>query len=177
MKKTITIIGLFITFFLLYFIQVNFFNWFTINGISPNIFIILVLFVGLFAGKWVGTSLGISFGIILDLFTGFRVGIAGLLLGLVGYAGGYLDKSFSKDSKLTIILMCMGATLFYEAGIYGSIVLFQKAQLEIIPFIKTVAIEILYNSILVIILYPIMQKTGYSIEETFKGNNILTRYF
>jgi len=177
MKKILIIIGLFITFFLLYFIQVNFFNWFTINGISPNIFIILVLFVGLFAGKWVGTSLGIAFGIILDLFAAAGVGVAGILLGLVGYAGGYLDKSFSKDSKLTIILMCMGATLFYEAGAYGSIVLFKGAQLEIIPFIKTVAIETLYNSLLVIILYPIMQKTGYSIEETFKGNNILTRYF
>lgn len=56
-------------------------------------------------------------------------------------------------------------------------VIFQDVALEIIPFIKIVAIEILYNSILVIILYPIMQKVGYNIEEIFKGSNILTRYF
>lgn len=56
-------------------------------------------------------------------------------------------------------------------------IIFQDVALEIIPFIKIVAIEILYNSILVIILYPIMQKVGYNIEEIFKGSNILTRYF
>ena len=56
-------------------------------------------------------------------------------------------------------------------------VIFQDVVIEIIPFIKIVAIEILYNSILVIILYPIMQKAGYNIEEIFKGSNILTRYF
>lgn len=124
-----------------------------------------------------GTSLGIAFGILLELIVGSKVGISGILLGIVGYTGGYLDKNFSKDSKLTIILMCIGTTFVYELGIYGSIVLFKGAQLEIVPFLKRILIELIYNSILVIILYPIMQKTGYSIEETFKGNNILTRYF
>lgn len=62
-------------------------------------------------------------------------------------------------------------------GNYAIMVIFQDVVIEIIPFIKIVAIEILYNSILVIILYPIMQKVGYNIEEIFKGSNILTRYF
>lgn len=62
-------------------------------------------------------------------------------------------------------------------GNYAIMIIFQDVVLEIIPFIKIVAIEILYNSILVIILYPIMQKVGYNIEEIFKGSNILTRYF
>lgn len=62
-------------------------------------------------------------------------------------------------------------------GNYAIMIIFQDVALEIIPFIKIVAIEILYNSILVIILYPIMQKVGYNIEEIFKGSNILTRYF
>lgn len=56
-------------------------------------------------------------------------------------------------------------------------ILFKDVALEIIPSIKIVAIEMLYNSCLVIILYPIMQKLGYNIEEIFKGSNILTRYF
>ena len=73
--------------------------------------------------------------------------------------------------------MCMGATLLYEFGIYGCMILFEGVEIEIISFIKIATIEALYNSILVIILYPLMQKTGYRIEETFKGNNILTRYF
>ena len=62
-------------------------------------------------------------------------------------------------------------------GIYGSMIIFKGVEAEAIEFAKIATIEALYNAILVIILYPIMQKTGYRIEETFKGNNILTRYF
>ena len=91
--------------------------------------------------------------------------------------GGYLEKNFSKDSKLTVILICIGATLFYDIVSYSKIVLIQKAVAEIVPFIKITSIEIIYNSILVTALYPLMQKVGYNIEETFKGSNILTRYF
>ena len=50
MKKAIAIISLIIAFFVIYFLQTNFFTWFTIGGIMPNLFIILVLFIGLFIG-------------------------------------------------------------------------------------------------------------------------------
>ena len=80
MKKTITIVGIIITFFIVYFLQANFFSWFTIAKIKPNLFIILVLFVGLFAGKKIGVVLGFIFGIILDLIIGRTVGMTGILL-------------------------------------------------------------------------------------------------
>ena len=48
---------------------------------------------------------------------------------------------------------------------------------KIIPFIITLLIEVIYNTLLTIILYPMMQKLGYKIEDIFKGQQILTRYF
>ena len=114
MKKILIVLALLITFFIIYFLQINLFNWFTIFKISPNIFIILVLFIGLFAGRWVGASLGIIFGMLLDLISGTAINITGVFLGIIGYAGGYLEQNFSKDSKLTIMLMCIGATFLYE---------------------------------------------------------------
>ena len=62
MKKTISIVLLILVFFIIYFIQSNFFTWFTIAGIEPNLFVIFVLFIGLFAGKKLGLILGIIFG-------------------------------------------------------------------------------------------------------------------
>ena len=44
-------------------------------------------------------------------------------------------------------------------------------------FIITLLIEVIYNTILTIILYPLIQKIGYAIEDVFKGQTILTRYF
>ena len=50
-------------------------------------------------------------------------------------------------------------------------------NLEILSFIKTLLVEVIYNMLLIIILYPVMNKTGYEIEDEIKGNRILTKYF
>ena len=51
MKKAGIIMLIILAFFIIYFLQANFFTWFNIFGIMPNLFVILILFVGLFAGK------------------------------------------------------------------------------------------------------------------------------
>ena len=177
MKKALSIILLFFLFLISYFIQSNLFSWFTIAGIKPNVFIILVLYIGLYAGRRVGSALGIVFGLLLDIFMGRQIGISGILLGTVGFAGGYLDKNFSKDSKITIILMCIATTFFYEIINYIFLVLMYKMEFEILAIAKIAIIEGLYNSIIIIIIYPFTRWVGYKIEDIFKRSNILTRYF
>ncbi len=177
MKNTLIIIVTIIIFLILYFLQVNFFNWFTISGISPNLFIILVLFLGLFGGKRVGIPMGISLGLLLDLFIGKKIGVTAIMLGIVGGVAGILDKNFSKDSRITIIIMTMGVTAIYEIGLYILNYAILSINVEIIPFIKILLVETLYNVIITIILYPILQKAGYYIEESFRGKQILTRYY
>ena len=56
MKKAIVIFILFIVFIIAYFLELNFFSWFTIAGVKPNLFIMLVLFIGLYAGIRMGTT-------------------------------------------------------------------------------------------------------------------------
>ena len=84
MKKILSIIILFIIFILIYIIQSNFFIWFNIAGIKPNLFIVLSLFIGIFIGKYYGLSIGVVFGLLLDLFIGKRLGINGIVLGVAG---------------------------------------------------------------------------------------------
>ena len=93
------------------------------------------------------------------------------------FFGGYLDKELSKDSKITIILLVIGLTFAYEifAYIYRSTIV--PLNMEVDIFMKKLIIEILFNSLLTIILYPLMQRLGYKIEEIFKNPQILTRYF
>ena len=50
-------------------------------------------------------------------------------------------------------------------------------NVEIFTFIKILFIEVIYNNIIIIILYPLMKITGYEIENEIKGDKILTRYF
>lgn len=177
MKKVFAVICLLIAFLITYFLQANFFSWFTIAKVKPNLFVIFILFVGLFAGRKLGAVLGLVLGIFLDLLIGRTVGMSGILLGIIGLLGEYFDKNFSKESKITIMLMVIGCTCFYEIGLY----IFYLTRLNILfepySFLKILVIEAIYNAIIVIIIYPLMQKAGYALENLFKVKNILTRYF
>ena len=168
---------MFVTFLIIYFLQSNFFNWFTIAGVKPNLFIILTLFISLFAGAKIGTAYGIFFGIFLDVVIGRSIGISSIMYALVGAIGGYFDKNFSKDSRMTIMLMVIGTTLLYEIGNYVISIMRLSIQIEVLSFVRVLLIEIIYNVIMTIILYPLIQKVGYKVEDIFKGQKILTRYF
>ena len=175
--RTKVYITLFIVFLIIYFLQANFFTWFNLAGVKPNVFIILVIFVGLFAGSKVALIYGIIIGIFLDLFIGKNVGVTSVMLGILGLLGAYFDKSFSKDSRMTIMLMVIVSTLIYETGLYVINAMISSVHIEVIPFATILIIEMLYNAIITIIVYPLFQTVGYRIEEKFKGNRILTRYF
>ena len=134
MKKVLIHIELIIIIFVIYFLQSNFFNWFTISGIMPNLFVVFVLFVGLFASKMMGTVYGMIIGLILDVLFRQRIGISFIALGLVGFLATVFDKNFSKDSRMTIMLMVAGLTLLYESIIYFANYFVLGTTLEIIPF-------------------------------------------
>lgn len=88
-----------------------------------------------------------------------------------------MEKDFSKDSKITVMIMCAAATAIYELFVYlykGAVL---SANIEMFIFIRILIVEILYNTLLAIILYPLMQKLGYKIESVFNKTPILTRYF
>ena len=67
MKKTLAIVLIILSFFIIYFFQANFFSWFTIAGVMPNLFVILVLFVSLYGGTKIGITSGILMGAYLDI--------------------------------------------------------------------------------------------------------------
>lgn len=177
MKKALTILILIITFFIIYFLQVNFFSWFTIAGVKPNLFIIFILFISLFAGMKVGIPFGIFMGLFLDIIIGKNIGTSAIMLGIIGIIGGYFDKNFSKESRITIMLMVIGSTCVFEIGTYILQAIELSIYVEIVLFFITLLIEVVYNTILTIILYPLIQKLGYKIEDNFKAQQILTRYF
>lgn len=177
MKKTIINIVLILIAIFIYILQANFFSWFNIAGIMPNLFVIFILFIGLFATRTMGTIYGLIVGLLLDLIIGTKIGIYSIGLGLIGFLSALFDKNFSKDSRMTLMVMVVVATAIFEVLCYLLNYLFVSIQIEILNFIKILIIEMIFNLILTIILYPLLQKWGYYIENEFKGNKILTRYF
>jgi rod shape-determining protein MreD len=163
--------------FVIYFLQSNFFNWFTIAGVMPNLFIIFVLFVGLFTNRVMGVIYGVLIGIFLDAVIGKQIGITAVILGVIGFIAATFDKNFSKDSRVTMMFMVFVTTMIFEIASYIINYIIFGINVEIFAFIKILIIEIIYNLAIVIIIYPLMKMFGYFIENEYKGNRILTRYF
>lgn len=88
-----------------------------------------------------------------------------------------LDKTFSKDSRMIILVMGVICTTIYEIILYILQYMVMGINIEIVQFINILLIEIIYNVIIIIMLYPLMKITGYELENEIKGDKILTRYF
>ena len=150
---------------------------FTIAGVMPNLFVIFILFIGLFYGRTAGVVYGLVVGMILDLVIGKQIGVNMIGFGIIGFLAALFDRNFSKDSRATIMFMVLGATIIFEMIVYVADGVLYASNIEVFNFIKILAIEIIYNLILTIIIYPLIQKFGYYIENEYKENKILTRYF
>ena len=177
MKKILIHIGLIITFIIIYLLQTIFFSEFTIAGIMPNLFVILMLYIGLYMGRTMGIIYGIIYGIFIDIWIGKTLGLTSITLALIGVLGGVFDKTFSKDSRITVLLMGIVCTIIYEIVLYFMQYMIFNINIEIIQFLKILLVEIIYNILLIIILYPLMRITGNEIENEIKGDTILTKYF
>lgn len=170
MKKTLSFIGIILAFFIIYFLQINFFSWFNISGVKPNLFVILVLFIGLFMNKKIACIYGFIIGLYLDVLTGKQIGISAFTYALIGYLCGILDKSFSKENRINIIIMVICSTILYEVSVYLFYAITNKLPLQFLEFVKILSIETLFNAILTIILYPLIKFLGNKLENIFKRN-------
>lgn len=177
MKKALSILCLILTFFIIYFLQANFFTWFNIATIMPNVYVILVLFIGLFVKRKIGLACGIGFGLYLDIVLGKTIETSALALGIVGLLGEILSKNFSKDSRFIVCLMVIGTTAVYEIIVYLLTMLRTEGTVEILAFLKILLIEMLFNGLITIIIYPLIKKAGYYLENLYDDKFILTRYF
>ncbi len=170
-KSTLIII---LMFFIVYFLQLNFFSWFNIAGIKPNLFIPLVLFVGLYVGKKIGILYGMCLGLILDITIGRTIGENVILLGIVGYVGEVYDRNFSKSKKISIIILNVLCLTIFETIEYAILCLGFKANVEISLFIEKLILENLYNILIIIIFFEPMKNLGSYIEKNFKDRLFLT---
>ena len=162
---------------MIYFLQTNLFSWYNIAGVKPNLFIVLALFIGLYLGRMYGLGLGIVFGFLLDFFVSKRIGLNAIMLGISGLLGGVLDKSFSKESRITFMIMTMVVTVLCEVVSYTLQIILLNADANFINFMKIILIEAIYNAILIIILYPLIQKLGNKTEEIFTETKSFMKYY
>ena len=75
------------------------------------------------------------------------------------------------------MLMTIGTTIICELISYLLQRIIFKLEIDLLPFIKIISIETLYNVMIIIIIYPLVIKLGELLEKTFTEKNIFTKYY
>ena len=137
-------------------------------------------------GKKSGAILGSILGLYTDFLFSQTIGISLILMGLIGWSGDCIEKKFSKESKLTIVIMSVVVTTIYEILNYIFKIIKLSANIDITQFLYMLIIEIVYNALIVIIFYPLLSErqfilplgtVGQKGENIMKNKEILPKYF
>ena len=168
------IIILSLIFGLLYFLQANIFPLIPLHGVTPNLFVIFILIIGLFGNNFLAMLFGIVIGIFIDSNYAEIIGITPAMLCLIGFIATWFDSLWSKDEKISIIIMVVLSTALFEFGSYFIRSIILKFDLEMLTFVKILLWEELYNILLTIIFFGLIKKLGYVMERKLKRNNMYT---
>ena len=145
----------------------------------------LVLFTGspcqteglsLFLGKEYGLTFGILLGLILDLFSSQIIGINAISLGAAGLLAGILAKNFSIEHKFTFIIIASLLTFIGESVYYALEIILSEAEVQLIIFIRILLIEIIFNDLIIIIIYPVLNKIGEKLKMMLEDETNYIKY-
>jgi rod shape-determining protein MreD len=126
-------------FVVLIVVQVSFIWLIAISkyNITPDLVIILVIYLGYTKGHIAGMVSGFISGLTLDILSGSFIGLSALSYCLAGFISGYFNRQISGESSkrtslIGIIFMCTLAayTIFYVIYFQGSSIPFFEIFLK-----------------------------------------------
>lgn len=91
-----------ILFFPLLLIQVTVIPLISINGIIPDLILILLVYFSIRTDQISGTVLGFLYGFFFDLITGSLIGSTMLSKTVAGFIAGYFSSETKRENYLTI---------------------------------------------------------------------------
>ena len=138
-------------------LQSTVFEYIAINGIKPDISLIVLIFISVRKGSMSGQISGFGCGLMEDFICGPYLGFHSIIKAVIGFFYGLIQGSFFIDPFLLPILLLFIGTIV-KSIIYGSIViLFSIPAPDFEIFAGSVGIEIIYNSLLAPFIFAFLK--------------------
>ncbi len=153
MKKILLGIVTFLVICISILLQISFFNTIPLAGVVANFGIVLIAGLGLVSGKLIGGISGFTYGILLDIAIHRTLGIYALFYTLTGMMAGFLNHNFSKENKISMVMLILITTIIFESGIYFCNMILRKFEFELLPFAFILILESAYNILLTILFF------------------------
>ncbi|MBE5935941.1 MAG: rod shape-determining protein MreD [Lachnospiraceae bacterium] len=167
-KKTIiTILLVFVG----YILQTTLLQHMQVADVSPNLMLVLVVFIAYVNNVYVGMATGMACGFLIDCQYGAVIGMCMLAYVIIGYFCGVLNRVYYKGDYLIPLGMVAISELIYSVVIYVMDFLL-RGRLDIGFYIRKVVLpEMVYTLLIAVFVYGIVCKLYKSKED--KGGNVL----
>ena len=130
----------------------------SVFGVLPNTSIIIIVIIALLKGRKVGSIVGLSMGLLQDIIFSPVIGVNGFIYFFIGYLVGMTESRLSKDNILIPFIMTAAATIGYHL-FYYLFMFFLAYNINFSAFFKkTILLEMVYNSLLSILVYKWFSK-------------------
>ena len=137
-----------------YYFQTIFFP--RLLPLSPNLFLILVVFFGIMGTPYTGMCVGFAVGILLDCIAGAPCGAATLLYTVIGYISSLYHRNFYGTSFLRPIGLLAAMDLAYGMAVYFLCYFFRHG-IHIAFYLFHIMIpEMIYTTFVGILLYKLI---------------------
>ncbi len=149
--KTVLFYSLMIVF--TYVIQTTFLKSIAIRGVSPNLFIIVVVSIGLLRGRTEGAIIGAIIGMLCDLFYGGVFGFYSVIYMNMGFFSGYFYNFVYKDNIVLPMILIGASDVLYNYIVFFFTFAF-RGKLNMTSYINQIFFtELVYTLIVGFLIY------------------------
>lgn len=153
-----------------FLLQSTVFQALAFGGIVPNLLVVLTASFGFMRGEKAGLIIGFICGLLCDIFFGDVIGFQALILMYIGYLNGKFSGIFyPEEIKLPMALIVLSDLSF---GVVSYFLLFlMRGRLNFPFYFKTIIVpEVIYTTVVTLILYPIILKLNFALETREKNS-------
>jgi rod shape-determining protein MreD len=141
-----------------FIMQTTVLNIIGVFGVTPNLLLCLVVIFSFLYDEYNhGIILGVAFGLLYDICFSEYVGIAAMAFLIISLGIMLVNIVMNKEVVFSVIIVSVAATVLYTL-IYWSLMAMMGSGYNFLYVAKYLPLYILYNVVVVIVLYYLMVK-------------------
>ncbi|MFA9463628.1 MAG: rod shape-determining protein MreD [Velocimicrobium sp.] len=121
--------------------------------VVPNLLLIVTVAYGYMGGEKEGIWVGLLCGLLMDLFFGSVIGLYALILMLIGFLNGLLNKLYYTDDLIIPLIIISISDLLYNF-FYYIVEFLLRGRLDFFFYLRRIILpEVVYTVLVSVLLY------------------------
>lgn len=145
--------------------QTSVFRTLSLNGIKPNLTLVLTVATGLMRGDVAGLVVGFSTGLLVDIFSGDLIGFYAALYMLTGYICGRFHKMYFPENLILPLSTIAIADVAFGVANYVFLFLFRLKFHFFYYLFRVIVPETVYTIVVSLVLYPCVLRINSWLED------------